>query len=187
MTVDQGVAAVNPVTGERTTVATKTGAGPVVGLVRTGPRTLYYARGSALYRYDVTSVATSTSLAAPRVTAPDGSAPVAPGSVVFRGTGTRNSTVEVRSSSRTRSTLVQDDGTWVLAALDFPPGDYPLTFTASMDGFTAQVTSVTLSVRTPGCTGPSPTCLRSRQVSTRMTVPRVTTGPAPPSLTTPRG
>lgn len=165
-TIDQGVAAINTVTGERTMVAQKTAAGPVVGLVRTGTNALYYARGAHLYRYTVTSASTSTSLAAPQVTSPTVSAAVAPGAIAFEGTGTKNSTVEVSDGTRTRSALVRDDGTWALAAMDFVAGSYELTFTASMAGFASQVTRVTLTVST----SPSDPCLFAEPVPTNIAI-----------------
>ena len=148
-TVGEGLAAINPVTGEQTVIAQKTSVGAVSGLVRSGANSLFYARGARLYEYRVDSASTSTSLEAPAVTSPDVGASVAPGSISFEGTGTKNSTVQVSDGTRSRSALVRDDGTWRLAPMDFATGTYDLTFTASMDGFTTRTTEVTLSVVTP--------------------------------------
>ncbi|MBR7742608.1 hypothetical protein KC207_04820 [Phycicoccus sp. BSK3Z-2] len=147
-TVGQGLSAINPVTGEQTVLASKTATGPVSGLVKVGASSLYYARGARLYEYRVGSATSTASLAAPVVTSPDVSAPVAPGSIAFAGTGTKNSTVEVSDGSRTRSALVRDDGTWELAGMDFPSGSHDLTFTATMSGFAPRTTTVTLTVST---------------------------------------
>jgi hypothetical protein len=145
-TLGGGLSAINPVTGEQTVVAKKTTVGAVSGLVRNGGSSLFYARGAHLYEYRVGSVSTTSSLLAPQVTSPDTTATVSPGSVRFAGTGTKNSTVTVKQGSRTRSALVRDDGTWTLAAMDFPAGSFSLTFTSTLDGFSARSTSLVLTV-----------------------------------------
>lgn len=150
-TVDQGVSAINTTTGERTVVAAKTDTGPVVGLVRLGSTNLYYARGARLYRYAVDSATSTTTLQAPRVTSPDLSQVQEPGTFVFLGTGTKNSTVTLSDGLRTRSTLVTDGGSWTMGAIDFAAGTHTLTFTASLAGFSSQVTTVVLTAATSTC------------------------------------
>ncbi|NMR20529.1 hypothetical protein [Cellulomonas fimi] len=158
-TLGQELAAVNTTTGERTTVAGKNDAGPVTALVQDGDD-LYFARGARLYRYEVSSAETATALQAPLVTSPDLSATQAPGSFVFSGTGTRNSTITLSDGSRTRSTVVMDGGAWTLGAIDFAAGSYDLTFTATLDGQPARVTRAVLTTTGQSsytCTLPAPT------------------------------
>lgn len=144
-TVDQGLSAINTITGERTQVAAKTDSGPVVGLARVGS-SLYFARGAQLFRYTVSSASTDTKLAAPTVTSPTPGTTVAPGPVTFQGTGTRNSVVTLSTGSRTRTTVVGDGGTWSMGSIDFTAGTHDVTFTATLDGFAPAATTTTLSV-----------------------------------------
>lgn len=159
-TVGGELAAINPVTGERTVVAGKTDDGPVTGLVRAGTDRLFYARGARLFEYRVGTVAALAQLAAPGVTAPDVSSSVPPGPVTFEGTATRNATLTVTDGSRTRSTTVREDGTWSVAPMDFGTGRYQVTVSATMPDVAPQNTTVPLVVATPtaeACDWPAPT------------------------------
>lgn len=151
-TVGQGLSAVNTTTGEHTQVAGPTATGPVVGLEKDGAD-LYYARGPRLYRYTVGSTTVSTTLQAPVVTSHDLDAPQPPGTFVFAGTGTKNSTLTLSDGTRTRSTLVADGGTWTLGGIDFPSGSRELTFTATLDGHPSRVSTAVLTTSTQPPTG----------------------------------
>lgn len=146
-TLGRGLSAVNTTTGERTELAGATAAGPVVALQRVGDD-LYYARGARLYRYTVTGTSVTTQLKAPSVTSHDLGRVQAPGSFVFAGTGTKNSTVTLDDGTRTRTTLVADGGTWTLGAIDFPAGSREVTFTAMLPGHPPQVSRAVLTTST---------------------------------------
>ena len=145
-TVGGGLAAINRATGEQTVIAATTSVGAVSGLVRDAGSRLFYARGTRLYTYQVDSATATATLEAPQVTAPGMSTAVEPGAVVFQGTGTKNASLTVTDGSRSRSTVVRDDGTWTLAPMDFSSGSFRLTFAASLSGLPTKTTEVSLLV-----------------------------------------
>ncbi|GIL34739.1 hypothetical protein [Phycicoccus sp. DTK01] len=159
-TVGGGLSAINPATGEQTVVAPKNADGPVTGLVKAGTNRLFYARGARLFEYRVSTVSALAQMEAPVVTAPDVATSVAPGAVTFEGTATRNATITVTDGTRTRSTSVQDDGTWSVAPMDFASGRYQVTVTATMADVPSRSSTVPVVVATPtaeACDWPAPT------------------------------
>ena len=159
-TVGGGLSAINRVTGEQKVIAAKTTVGAVSGLVEAAGSALYYARGSRLYAYTVDTVTAAATLEAPQITAPGVSSAVQPGSVVFEGTGTKNATLVLSDGTRSRSTVVRDDGTWTLAPIDFASGSFRLTVSASLSGLPTKTTEVSLlvgSASAAACTFVAPT------------------------------
>lgn len=139
--------AVNPTTGERTAVARPVGGAAPRCLSRIG-NTLYYARDTTLYSYEVTSASAVSDLAAPRLTHPVPDSTIPSGSYTLKGTGTANAKIVVTDDvDRSRSTTVAADGTWTLSSpFQLSVHRYTFTITASMAGFEDQRGSFTVDV-----------------------------------------
>lgn len=149
-TGDGNLYAINPLTFERTTLAT----GGVTDMVVVGNRDLYYAKNNVeLFRYRLPAPA---SVAAPVLGSHTTTDVYNPGSTVFSGIGTPGSTVSVTTAGATVSALVDAAGKWTAPAVQVPTGTHQVSLVARLAGVSSATVTTTVQfvapISTPGIT-----------------------------------
>ncbi|WP_444592222.1 hypothetical protein [Brachybacterium sp. AOP42-B2-9] len=149
-TADGNLYAINPLTFEKTTLAT----GGITDMVVVGNRDLYYAKDNLeLFRY---RLPVQTAVAAPLLGSHTQTDVYNPGSTVFSGIGTPGSTVTVTTAGSSVTARVDADGTWTAPAVRVPEGTHEVSLVARLDGATSATVTSTVQfsapISTPGIT-----------------------------------
>lgn len=149
-TGDGNLYAINPLTFEKTTLAS----GGITDMVVVGNRDLYYAKNSAeLYRYRLPA---PTSVAAPILGSHTETEVYNPGATVFSGIGSAGSTVSVTTAGSTVSAEVDAEGKWTAPAVQVPAGTHQVSLVARLAGVSSQTVTSTVQfsapISTPGIT-----------------------------------
>ncbi|MEE1617847.1 hypothetical protein [Brachybacterium sp. J153] len=142
-TADGNLYAINPLTFEKTTLAT----GGITDMVVIGNRDLYYAKGSLdLFRYRLPVAAP---VATPILGSHTTDGVYYPGATVFSGKGTPGSTVTVTVGGTSRTTTVRTDGTWTSPSMTIAAGTRTVSLVAELGGETSGTSTTTLQFSAP--------------------------------------
>ena len=142
-TGDGNLYAINPMTFEKTTLAS----GGITDMVVVGDRDLYYAKHNVeLHRYRLPGQA---SVAPPVLGSHTQTAVYNPGSTVFSGTGTPGSTITVTTAGTTASALADAGGRWTTPAVQVPAGTHQVSLVARLAGVSSQTVTATVQFSAP--------------------------------------
>lgn len=142
-TGDGNLYAINPLTFEKTTLAT----GGITDMVVVGNRDLYYAKNNAeLYRY---RLPVQSEVAPPILGSHAEASVYNPGATTFAGIGTPGSSVTVSVAGNSVSAIVDAEGSWIAPPVVVPAGRHPVSLVARLGGVSSRTVTSTIEFTAP--------------------------------------